>query len=118
MKSTKWLKDTEIARKIYKGKILDSRLDQEAEEFEIKVEYDDGIKPAGGVFKAPTSGWYSTSSTIYIDDAADWSGVRLADHINSQYVDEECYVRYGIESEKPEDRSKRSGSRCLELPEE
>jgi hypothetical protein len=77
MKKYKWIPDTEIAQKIYKDKIVDSRLDQKTGTFELKVEDGEYGVTADGVpfdsnyvFTAPSSGVYSTSGTYTFGNGA------------------------------------------------
>jgi len=111
MKRTKWIRDTKISRKLYKGKILDSRLDHEAEEFDIKVEYDDGQKPSAFV-EATQVLVNRTLASIYTEGSLRY----IADNDDLMVYDGEGWVRLtgAEESENQADRAKSSGSRELD----
>lgn len=68
----KWVEATKIARKVYDGKILDERLNQKSEVFEIYV--DDGVAEArdinfrdGFALKFPQN-YYIYENAMYVTD--------------------------------------------------
>jgi hypothetical protein len=104
MRNYKWIKDTEIARKLYDGRIIDSRLDHESEEFSIRVyeEVPDPDPEGGTVYVAPSSGIYTVDSQITIYDVDGWVNV---------YSEEDT----GITSKE---RLEMTGTRDVEFTEE